>query len=446
MTSSEMRDGIVHRVTKGGELELRVLLKSSLATGLAQFALCAAAGAFFVQWWALLWFMIMAAAMIFAGARVADETRMQIPSRQFSPWAVALGSSLFPALLAGVLYVGGAEAGFLAGCMIAVQAVVSTTFFASSRLHFVASLAPSVLAALIVPFFNGQPIALSLIGIAGILIVLIGIMSARANRNQLLSEFAHAQSEMQLQQDANFAKSQFLATMSHELRTPLNAVIGYAEILEEDLADRGESGNAEDAARIRRAADNLLVMINEILDLSKIEAGRMDIHITQVDIEELTRVVTDTVRHIVSNDTRIILDIAPEARLAVTDGQKLRQCLVNLMSNAAKFTEQGQIAVNIRKEHVGSHPMLCIEVADTGCGISEKDAQKLFQPFRQIDNSLTRAKGGSGLGLVITQRLSQLLGGGIRFTSVVGQGSTFVLHVQDHVANVARPEGVSTAA
>ena len=232
------------------------------------------------------------------------------------------------------------------------------------------------------------------------------------------------------------AKSQFLANMSHELRTPLNAVIGYAEILEEDLAARGEADSADDAHRIRNAARHLLSLINEILDLSKIEAGRLDVIPAATDIDALLREVAETVRPTVEAN-RNRLSISGDVGTVVTDAMRLRQCLLNLLSNAAKFSMDGEIALHADMTNGKNGPLLRLRVRDNGIGMSQDQIARLFQPFMQADPSTTRRYGGTGLGLVITRRLAHALGGDVSVESMPGAGSTFTLTVSADLGRAA---------
>ncbi len=225
-------------------------------------------------------------------------------------------------------------------------------------------------------------------------------------------------------ESASVAKSQFLANMSHELRTPLNAIIGYSEILLEEAQDDGRDAEAKDVERVLTAARQLLHLINEILDLSKIEAGRMDVSAAEFDVREFIEGAADTVRPVVEkNGNALVVDCAPDLGGAFNDSFKLSQCLLNLLSNAGKFTHQGTVTLRARRE--GGD--LVIDVADTGIGMSEEEAARLFRPFMQADASTTRKYGGTGLGLAITRRMMQLLGGDVTLVSTPGQGSTFTL-------------------
>ena len=254
---------------------------------------------------------------------------------------------------------------------------------------------------------------------------LAALLAEIETRDSALVEAVGALRESRRAADAaNIAKSQFLATMSHELRTPLNAVIGYAEILGEDLESNGDKASADDAGRIHRAARDLLGLINEVLDFSKIEAGRMEIRLAHSHIPTLIEEAVETTRHIAAaNNNTLNARMPADMGDVFTDPTRLRQCLLNLLSNACKFTSDGTISVHARVENA----MLVIDVADTGVGIAPDQAERLFQPFVQADGSFTRKQGGTGLGLVITRKLARLMGGDVSFVSAPGEGSTFTL-------------------
>jgi PAS domain S-box-containing protein len=230
---------------------------------------------------------------------------------------------------------------------------------------------------------------------------------------------------------ANIAKSQFLANMSHELRTPLNAIIGYTEILIEDAEYEGRNDAAKDANKVRTSATHLLRLINEILDLSKIEAGKMDI---TREPTPLTDVFSDIVASgealAAANNNRIKVDIECDRTLALTDGFRLRQCMLNLVSNACKFTENGEIKLGLSLvETDENHRWFDISVEDSGIGISPDQIERLFRPFSQADGSTTRKYGGTGLGLALTREMTQLLGGEVFVESKEGIGSKFTLRI-----------------
>jgi signal transduction histidine kinase/ActR/RegA family two-component response regulator len=234
---------------------------------------------------------------------------------------------------------------------------------------------------------------------------------------------------------ANAMKSQFVANMSHELRTPLNAIIGYSEILQEDCGDRGEAASAKDAKRIHTAARHLLSLINEILDLSKIEAGRMEIVNENLDFALLVQEVVDTMRPLAdANGVRLEIEIDPTIGMIRTDSLRLKQCIFNLTSNAVKFAKDSVVRMIVRRhvEGMGERvfgEFLEIAVTDNGIGISDAQMDKLFQPFVQADASITRQFGGTGLGLAITQRLVEMMGGEITAHSKLGEGATFTIRL-----------------
>jgi PAS domain S-box-containing protein len=230
---------------------------------------------------------------------------------------------------------------------------------------------------------------------------------------------------------ANIAKSQFLANMSHELRTPLNAIIGYTEILIEDAEYEGRADAAKDATKVRTSATHLLRLINEILDLSKIEAGKMDVTREATPlIDVLADIVASGEPLAAVNGNRITVEVDCDRTLALTDGFRLRQCLLNLVSNACKFTENGEITIGLNIiETDENHRWFDISVQDSGIGITPEQTERLFRPFSQADGSTTRKYGGTGLGLALTREMTNLLGGEVFVESEVGVGSKFTLRI-----------------
>lgn len=227
-------------------------------------------------------------------------------------------------------------------------------------------------------------------------------------------------------ESANKAKSQFLANMSHELRTPLNAILGYSQMLEEEALDSGYEQISPDLHKIQTAGQHLLTLINEILDLSKIEAGRMELYLEEFDLDELLKEIISTAQPLASNNGNQ-LEVRCSGTLGKirSDATKLRQILFNLISNAAKFTRNGCISVCASNCKIHERQWLTFKVQDSGIGMTPEQQQRLFQPFSQADCSTTRKYGGTGLGLVITKRFCAMLGGDIDVISEPGQGTTF---------------------
>ncbi len=231
-------------------------------------------------------------------------------------------------------------------------------------------------------------------------------------------------------EDASRAKSEFLARMSHELRTPLNAILGYSELIEDEMRERGDQGFVPDILRIRAAGKHLLSLINDILDISKIEAGKMLVHIEEFTVGALVDEVVATSRPLIEKGRNTFrLEVSPSVGGMRSDPLKIRQCLLNLLSNAGKFTHGGQVTLSVNRTLVNGRAWVSFQVSDSGIGIAPEHIGQLFREFYQVDGSSTRRYGGTGLGLVITQRLCHMLGGEIRVVSKPGQGSTFTLEL-----------------
>jgi signal transduction histidine kinase len=299
------------------------------------------------------------------------------------------------------------------------------------------------------------------------------------NLEQRVAELDEAQAEISEARDiaesANHAKSAFLANMSHELRTPLNAIIGYSEMLQEDAEDMGNEDFVTDIVKIRTAGQHLLSLISDILDLSKIEAGKMELHLERFHIQELIEHVTTTIRPMAEKNTNTFtVECSRHLGEMVADETRVRQVLLNLLSNAAKFTHEGTITLTVERfanvseqafcaveinaygELAGLQPIaptaepasdgnngrepeplewIIFQIRDTGIGMSPAQTQNLFQPFMQGDASTTRKYGGTGLGLAISQRLCHMMGGAIVVESREGEGSVFTVQLPaSHVA------------
>ena len=240
-------------------------------------------------------------------------------------------------------------------------------------------------------------------------------------------------------------KSQFLANMSHELRTPLNAIIGYSEILQEDAADLGQEGLVRDLKKIESSGRHLLGLINDILDLSKIEAGRMDIFLEDVEIVPLLEEVRAIIVPLAETKGNV-LEFRPAENLGSirTDRTKLKQSLLNILSNGSKFTENGRLTL-VAERFETDRPMVRFAISDTGIGMTEEQLGRLFQAFSQADASTSKKYGGTGLGLAISQRFCQLLGGDISVTSQPGEGSTFTITLPDQTETPAQSRSRQTS-
>lgn len=248
-----------------------------------------------------------------------------------------------------------------------------------------------------------------------------------AERQKALEELRIARDAAQA---ANETKSQFLANMSHELRTPLNGIIGYSELLEEEAADLGQDDFLPDLRKINAAGKHLLGLINDILDLSKIEAGKVELTSETFGIPAMIKDVVTTIQPVIGKKNNVLhLDVDPRIGDMTTDVFRLRQCLFNLLSNAGKFTENGTITLRARREAREDQNWILFSVQDTGIGMTEEQRGRLFQAFMQADASTTRKFGGTGLGLTISLKLSQMMGGTITVDSEPNVGSPFTLHL-----------------
>jgi len=229
---------------------------------------------------------------------------------------------------------------------------------------------------------------------------------------------------------ANRAKSQFLANMSHELRTPLNAIIGYSEMLQEQALDAGQNESIPDLQRIHSAGRHLQSLIDHILDLSKIEAGKVELFLEAFDVGDVVRDVLTTIGPLVEkNGNTLQAHYAPDLGVIRSDMTRLRQILFNLLSNACKFTERGSIHLDAFRETGAGSEWINFRIRDTGIGMTPEQAGRLFQEFTQVDASTTRKYGGTGLGLAISRRFAEMMGGQISVESVLGDGSTFSVRI-----------------
>jgi signal transduction histidine kinase len=239
---------------------------------------------------------------------------------------------------------------------------------------------------------------------------------------RLVLNFAKAKDEAEA---ASRAKSSFLTTVSHELRTPLTSIIGYSELMQELLQNgTPQTDIAGYLQKVELSAQHLLTLITDILDMSTIEAGRLVLNIEQVDLCPLLQQVIQTVEPLMAkNNNQFVVNCAYPTGCMETDPKRLRQVLLNLLSNAAKFTEQGTVELTVCR----TDKRIQFQVADTGIGLTLAQMKQLFRPFMQADTTITRKYGGTGLGLMISQQISHLMGGEISVESEDGKGSTFTL-------------------
>ncbi|MBL8552448.1 MAG: hypothetical protein JNJ73_20850 [Hyphomonadaceae bacterium] len=358
-------------------------------------------------------------------------------------WIVCV--AVFVALALIAAFTGGAEGKVLAVLMAGASLISIMIYLFQAQAHMIAAAVPCTLCLLAVPFIPTSAAAPSpVLGGVGLMLGILGFLgymarSARGAAAMLarLTEANAAAEERRAEaverqneaETANHAKTEFIANMSHELRTPLNAVIGYSEILHEDLAAQSEQRMALDAVRIQRAARHLLGLIEQVLDFSKIDAGKMHADLAPADLPEILGAAVAAVRRgAEAKGVALTTDFADLPREIVTDAPKLRQCLDALLSNACKFTESGAIDVCGRTLN-SNGDWVEISVSDTGIGIAPEMRARLFAPFGQADASSTRRFGGLGLGLALVRKTVELLGGSVMLASEPGAGSTFTIRL-----------------
>lgn len=321
-----------------------------------------------------------------------------------------------------------------------VWTIWNATYWLSGYVKLLTA-AASVITAVVVPFLVPEVFKL-----------IQAVKLSEQRRTQLETAHVELGEARDAALEATRLKSEFLANMSHELRTPLNAIIGYSEMLVEDAEDAGRESELADLQKIRSAGKHLLALINDVLDLSKIEAGKMEVHLETFDVSPMLQDVVSTIGPLVAkNGNRLEVRCAGDLGAVQADLTKVRQCLFNLLSNACKFTSNGVITLAAAREGVNGADGIRFAVSDTGIGISPDQMKKLFQAFSQADASTSKKYGGTGLGLVLSRRFCQMMGGDIMVDSAPGHGSTFTIRLPvDGVApkTLALPQvgGASDAA
>jgi len=367
-------------------------------------------------------------------------------------WGCVFSILIFAAMPI-LLAVMGAGPGRVLGVLMAASSLVSVMlFFFQAPRFMLISAAPATIALLAIPFIpSGAPQADPMQEALGVACGVTGFLAyigraaltngkmvegwkaahKAAKERQLEAEAKRAEAE-----EASRAKSEFLAVMTHELRTPLNAVIGYAEIIGEDMQAEGRQELADDAGRITASARHLLGLIDQILNMSSVDAGADGLAPRDFDVRKLLDDAVGLVQEDVrAGGNRIALRVAADAEFAHNDAQKLSVCVSALVSNAVKFTQDGLIAITAERDLSGGQEWLSIGISDTGPGIAAADLPRIFSPFTQLEGARTRAKGGLGLGLSVAKRMANTMGGDVTATSQLGAGSTFTVRVPLRVAH-----------
>lgn len=357
-------------------------------------------------------------------------------------WGCAFSVLVAVGMVLHVASQGGVAGRELATLMATSVFVSAMLFLFRAPAFMMITAAPAAVSLLVMPFLpffdaNVDPLYAALSVICGVIGFLAYVLRAAFQSEQMVKNLVQANVHLRAKraeadlkraeaEESNRAKSEFLAVMTHELRTPLNAVIGYAELIEEDLQAEGRAALAEDAGKITHSAQHLLGLIDQILHLSSMDAGQEPVTPRDVDVQRLVddaaRAVADDIR---SAGGHLSVRASPDIGTAYLDGGKLAVCVGAILSNAAKFCGDGLIAVTAERLETSAGERLSISVSDTGIGIAAADQGRIFEPFVQLDGGKTRSRGGMGLGLSVAQRMARTLGGEIAVRSEPGKGSTF---------------------
>jgi len=336
--------------------------------------------------------------------------------------------------LAPIAWLLGGEVGRILAVLWMFSSILhSATYYGHRRRAMIVTAAPHLTLLVLLPTltggFNWSSVATSLVMLQVVAISAAAFLQQRSMLNKV-NRYRKAKDEAD---EANSAKSRFLAVVSHELRTPINAIIGYADLIREDMTERDEMGGVEDAKKIATAAQRLKALVDDVLDMSNLEAKSVTATIVETNVENLIlEVVSDAKEMITERQNSVRVSVASDIDAIATDPTHLRRCLKILLSNACKFTHEGIVTISARRMSRDGASLICISVSDTGIGMDAPQLQQIFAPFSQGDNSATRKFGGTGLGLAIAKHLSTLLDGDIEVTSTSGAGTTFSLALPAH--------------
>jgi signal transduction histidine kinase/ActR/RegA family two-component response regulator len=388
-------------------------------------------------WFVALWGALLARLVLWFQwrSRAAIPERLERWSRFFWLGSVVMALAWSGGALAFLATATPPEMTMLVITMLSVAAGILSTHFASAAGFILITLVP------IAAFMGTRDDPMVRIGALAVFTaaIILCAMAHRVNTDTVTLIRAELRRSMAAQQAldaqaqaeaANRAKSTFVATMSHELRTPLNAIIGYSEMLREDAASEGSAATAADLQKITNAGRQLLALINDVLDVSKIEAGRMDVHVEAFAGAAALRAVIDTAQPLaLQRHNQLAATGLDTLGVLHGDAAKLHQILLNLVGNACKFTSHGRVELTAARTAGPTGDWVTLAVADTGIGMTPEQMGQLFREFSQADASTTRRFGGTGLGLAISQRLCHLMGGTISVESRFGKGSTFTVRL-----------------
>lgn len=413
------------------------IIRRATASRVAFGALAAAVAYLGAGWTeAVFWFIAAAAwELVLRPAlegRIAAPTDERTARRAFAVLAAlnligAVGYSVLPV----VSWASGTSIGqVLAATWLCGTASHVLVYFSNNVLLLAANLIPSASVALLTPLFAGEAGWVEKVLGSVVLVTILAATGVFAqDRNTLLQTLSDEARARLSAEDANEAKGQFLAIISHELRTPLNAVVGYSEMLGEELQARGEAALSEDAAKIAQSGRQLMGLVNRIIMLSKLESGSVPVEVIDVNVTEVVRSSVEATRALAeANGNRLMLHV-DKMGVTTLDAEKLCHCIAELCTNAAKFTKNGEITVIAKHANIRGVEMLQVDVADTGVGIGEGLAERIFQPFVQGYSGADRRFEGAGAGLAVVRALARLMGGEVSCRNRVGAGATFTLRV-----------------